>query len=665
MLAFFVFFIKLYGLILRWFLNNKLLFLSIPTIIVVAGVSVWLGFATLFGWVPQSIKNNPTYAKLDHLFPGLGKEFMPPLDEGSYLYMPTTMPHASIGEALDVLQKQDMAFNAIPEIELAVGKLGRAETPLDPAPISMIETVINYKPEYLIDKDGNRLCYKFDPDEVDYFRDEAGEEVPAIDGLPYYVRGTFVRDDKNRLMPDKDGMPFRLWRPPLDPDLNEDREFWPGIRRPDDIWDEIIRAGKIPGTTSAPKLQPIAARIVMLQSGMRAPMGLKIKGPDLEIIEKVGLQIEKYLKEVPSVEPAAVIADRIVGKPYLEIDIDREAIARYGIPVRKVQDVIEVGIGGRRITTTVEGRERYPVRVRYMRELRDQIETIGRIVVPAPSGEQIPISQLAKINYVRGPQMIKSEDTFLIGYVLFDKKPGHAEVDVVEDCSRYLQQQIDSGEFILPPGVSYTFAGSYENQLRAQKTLSVVLPMALFIIFMILYFQFKSLSTSLLVFTGILVAWSGGFILIWFYGQNWFLDVSIFGINLRDIFQIKTINLSVAVWVGFLALFGIATDDGVIMATYLDQSFQSLKTDSVQAIRTAIYEGAIRRVRPCLMTTATTLLALLPVLTSTGRGSDIMVPMAIPSFGGMLIELMTMFVVPVIYCGIKEFNFKFSQLTQQ
>ncbi len=660
LLLFFLYFIKVYGTILSWFLNNKLIFLSIPVFIIVAGASVWLGFSNVFAWMPEPVKTSQGWSKLNAILPGLGKEFMPPLDEGSYLYMPTTMPHASIGEVLDVLQKQDMAFNAIPEIDLAVGKLGRAETPLDPAPISMIETVINYKPEYLIDKAGNRRRYRFDRDETDYFRNESGEPVAANDGKPYFVQGAFLRDNDGKLIPDEDGRPFRLWRPPLDPDLNDDREAWPGIRKPDDIWKEIVKAGEIPGTTSAPKLQPIAARIVMLQSGMRAPMGMKIKGPDLETIEKVGLQIERYLKEVPSVEPAAVFADRIVGKPYLEIDIDREAIARYGIPIRKVQDVIEVGIGGRKITTTVEGRERYPVRVRYMRELRDQIETVGRILVPAPTGEQIPIEQLAKINYVRGPQVIKSEDTFLIGYVLFDMKPGHAEVDVVEDCDRYLQQKIDSGEFILPPGVSYTFAGNYENQLRAQKTLSVVLPLALFIIFMILYFQFKSIPTTFLVFSGILVAWTGGFILIWFYGQDWFMNTDLFGTNLRDLFQIKQINLSVAIWVGFLALFGIASDNGVIIATYLDQSFASRTIGTIKDIRSATVEGAVRRIRPCLMTSATTILALLPVLTSTGRGSDIMVPMAIPSFGGMLVVLVSVFVVPVLYCVVKEFNFRFS-----
>jgi len=547
----------------------------------------------------------------------LGKEFMPPLDEGSYLYMPTTMPHASIGECLDVLQKQDLAFTSIPEIESAVGKIGRVDSPLDPAPISMIETVINYKPEYLIDKDGHRLRFRYDK-----------------------RKGEFVRDENGKLVPDHNGRPFRQWRD--------------HIKSPDDIWDEIVKAGQIPGTTSAPKLQPIAARIVMLQSGMRAPMGVKVKGPDLDTIERVGLDIERFLKEVPSVEPSAVIADRIVGKPYLEIDIDREAIARYGMSIRQVQDVIEVAIGGRRITTTVEGRQRYPVRVRYMRELRDKIETLGKILVRTADEAQIPLIQLAEIRYVRGPQAIKSEDTFLVGYVVFDKRPGYAEVDVVEQCRQYLRDKIETGEFVVPEGVNYTFAGSYENQVRAQKTLVLVVPLALFIIFMILYFHFSSVPTSLLVFSGIVVAWAGGFLLVWFYAQPWFLDFSIFGVNMRQLFQVHTINLSVAIWVGFLALFGIASDDGVVMCTYLEQSFRGKKIETIADVRKSVIAAGQRRIRPCLMTTATTILALIPVLTSTGRGSDIMVPMAIPSFGGMTIEILTMLIVPVLYCWIKE-----------
>ncbi len=658
LLALFVLFSRMYGEVLRWILDHKLVFLTVPAIIVVVGAMVWLGTDRVFGWLPPAVKSVGVFSKVSNTFPGLGKEFMPDLDEGSYLWMPTTMPHASIGECLDVLQKQDMAFNGIPEVASAVGKLGRAETPLDPAPISMIETVINYKPKYIVDKDGHRLRFKFDPDEIDFFRDRHGNPVPAADREPYKVRGTFIRDPGGALIPDEEGMPYRLWRLPLDPDFNNDRDAWPGIRTPNDIWQAIIKAGKIPGTTSAPKLQPIATRILMQQTGMRAPIGIKVKGPDLETIERVGLQLEKFLKEIPSVEPSAVFADRIVGKPYLEIDIDRNAIARYGVPIRKVQDVIEMAIGGRRITTTVEGRERYPVRVRYQRELRDRIEDFGKILVPSAGGQQIPIIQLSEIRYVRGPQVIKSEDTFLVGYVLLDKKPGYAEVDVVEDCQRYLQSKIDSGEFVLPAGVSYVFAGNYENQLRAAKTLSVVLPLALFIIFMILYFQFKSVLTTLLVFSGIIVAWAGGFILIWFYGQDWFMNVDLFDVSLRELLQIKTINLSVAIWVGFLALFGIASDNGVVIATYLDQSFAAGRPDSIDSIRTATVAGAVRRIRPCLMTSATTILALLPILTSTGRGADIMVPMAIPSFGGMLVVLVSVFVVPVLYCLVKEWQWR-------
>jgi len=654
LLLFFRFFQRIYGRLLRWSLDHKAAFLSVPLVIVLLGGLIWLGFDSLFGWLPGPVQRLGPVSALAHKLPGLGKEFMPPLDEGSFLYMPTTMPHASIGEALDVLQKQDMAIRAIPEIDTVVGKIGRVESPLDPAPVSMIETVINYRPEYIVDRSGKRLVFRFDRDEDDLFRDEEGTPAPAHDGEPYKVRGRFERDEAGRLIPDPEGRPFRLWRPPLDPDLNPGREAWHGVQSPDDIWDAILEAAEVPGTTSAPKLQPIATRLVMLQSGMRAPMGVKVKGPNLETIEKVGLQIEGLLKEIPSIEPSTVFADRIVGKPYLEIDIDRTAIARYGIHVRQVQDVIEVAIGGKRITTTVEGRERYPVRVRYMRELRDSIEALDRILVPALGGAQIPLVQLAEIRYVRGPQVIKSEDTFLTGYVLFDKKPGYAEVDVVEQARDYLDARIASGELALPAGTSFTFAGSYENQERAQKKLMVVLPLALFIIFVILYLQFSSVSTTLLVFSGIAVAWSGGFLMIWLYGQPWFLDFSVFGTDMRQLFQVHPVNLSVAIWVGFLALFGIATDNGVIVATHLDRIFSTRPIASIEEVRSATVDGAMMRISPALMTSATTILALIPVLTSTGRGADIMVPMAIPSFGGMLIALVSVFVVPVLYCAIRE-----------
>ena len=295
-----------------------------------------------------------------------------------------------------------------------------------------------------------------------------------------------------------------------------------------------------------------------------------------------------------------------------------------------MQDVIEVAIGGKLITESVEGRERYAVRVRYMRERRDTIESIGGILIAAPDGTQVPLRELASVNYVRGPQVIKGEDTFLVAYVIFDKMPGHSEVEVVEEARGFLERKIASGEFSIPSGVSYRFTGSYENQVRAEKKLRLILPLALFAIWLILYFQFRRISTTLLVFSGILFAWSGGFILLWLYGQPWFLDIDLFGQNLRALFRMGKIDLSVAVWVGFLALFGIATDNGVIVCTYLQQVFRERAPKTIEAVRAATVQAGARRVRPALMTSVTTILALLPVLTSKGRGSDLMVPMAIP-----------------------------------
>ncbi len=660
-LGFLQLFQYLYPWLLSWCLRFKAVFLLLPLLVTLAGAMVWLGAPQLTNWMPDFIRESRPMVRLAHSFPGLGKEFMPPLDEGSFLYMPTTMPHAGLSEVQEVLAQQDKAITAIPEVESAVGKLGRAETPLDPAPLSMIETVINYHPEYLLDGQGKRLRFAFRHDRKDYFRSPEGALQKAPDGAAYLVQGRFERDENDRLVPDAAGKPFRIWRQPLDPDINPGREAWPGTQNSDDIWNEIVTAADIPGVTSAPKLQPIATRIVMLQTGMRAPIGIKVKGPDLETIENVGLQLEGLVKQVPSVAPLTVLADRVVGKPYLEIIINREAIARYGIQLGKVQKVLAVAVGGTMITTTVEGRERYPVRVRYLRERRDSIEALKRILVTAPGGQQIPLVQLADIHYVRGPQMIKSEDTFLTAYVLFDKKPGFAEVDVVEHTKAFLQEKIDSGKLRLPAGVSYTFAGNYEHQIRAQKRLAVILPLALLVIMVILFLQFKSMATTMMVFSSILVAWSGGFLMIWFYGQDWFLGFSIFGTDMRQLFQVHTINLSVAIWVGFLALFGIATDNGVLMATFLDESRARFKGTSKQEIRQMVQRGAQRRIRPALMTSGTTILALIPILTSSGRGSDIMVPMAIPSFGGMIVASLTLLVVPVLYCGVEEFKLRFSQ----
>ncbi len=250
--------------------------------------------------------------------------------------------------------------------------------------------------------------------------------------------------------------------------------------------------------------------------------------------------------------------------------------------------------------------------------------------------------------------MIKSEDTFLTGYVLFDKKEGYAEVDVVEESQRFIQQRIESGELTVPAGVNFKFSGSYENQLRAMKRLSIVIPISLVLIFLLLFFQFKTVIASSIHFSGVFVAFAGGFIMLWLYGQDWFLNFSIAGESMRDLFQLHPINLSVAVWVGFIALFGIATDDGVIMGTYIHQVFEERKPATVAEVRKAVLVAGKKRVRPAMMTAAVAIIALLPVLTSTGKGADIMVPMAIPTFGGMTIQLMTMFVVPVLQAYWRE-----------
>ncbi|MCK0131455.1 efflux RND transporter permease subunit [Flavobacteriaceae bacterium F08102] len=610
LLGVFSLFIKYYTRILRWCLDNKLLFLSVPTAIVIAGFFI--------------MKNT-------------SKEFMPSLNEGSFLLMPTSMPHSGVEENKRVLQQLDMAVASIPEIETVVGKAGRTESALDPAPLSMYENIIQYKPEYMLNENRERQRYKVN-DDGEYvlkngmsLRAEQSEAWQSLNA-------------KEQLIPDDDGEFYRNWRPE--------------IQSPDDIWNEIVRVTKLPGVTSAPKLQPIETRLVMLQTGMRAPMGIKVKGQDLKQIEAFGVQLENIIKEAEGVKKEAVFADRIVGKPYLLIDIDREKIARYGISIQDVQDVLKVAVGGMVLTQTVEGRERYGVRVRYPRELRANPTDLQQIYVPVEKGSPVPLSELATIRYEQGPQVIKSEDTFLVGYVLFDKMDGFAEVSVVENAQALIQEKIDSGELIVPKGINYTFTGTYENQLRAEKTLSVVVPLALAIIFLILYFQFRSVGTSLMVFTGIAVAFAGGFIMIWLYGQGWFLNFNFFGENLRDLFQMHPINLSVAVWVGFIALFGIATDDGVVMATYLTQTFDRNTPENKKEIRASIVEAGEKRIRPCLMTTATTILALLPVLTSTGRGSDIMIPMAIPSFGGMLIALITLFVVPVLFSWKAEIQLK-------
>lgn len=584
-LGFFHIVLKFYRPMLAWCLNHKKTFLILPTAIIVCGALAW---------------------------GSLGREFMPRLDEGSFLYMPSTVPGAGIEAVSDILQQQDRAIQAIPEVETAVGKLGRVDSPLDPAPLGMIETVITYKPEYEANENGKRV---------------------------------------------------RLWRDE--------------IQSEDDIWREIVAAGTLPGVTGAEKLQPISTRLVMLQSGIRGSMAVKLKGPTLAAVSDAARQVEQRLRDsdLPELDPAVVNIDRSSGnwKPYLLIEPDRDALAQYGVSIEAFNRIIETAVGGQKAGTILIDRERYAARIRLQREKRDSIEAIEQIPVPAADGAQVPLSLMASVRYESGPAAIKSEDAALTGYVFFGKREGYAEVDTVEAVRDFLDRSIADQTLSLPDGVSVSFAGTYENQQRAAATLRIVIPVSLLLIFMVLHLHFRSVSTTALVFSGIAVAWAGGFILVWLYGQPWFLA----GTGLRGLFNIHTVNLSIAVWVGFLALFGIATDDGVVMATYLDQNFEGTQTTSketeeipsdggvaagrggythfsVKEIRERVIDGGERRVRPCLMTTATTVLALLPVLTATGRGADVMGPMAIPVFGGMVIEVITMFVVPVLYCAIKE-----------
>jgi Cu(I)/Ag(I) efflux system membrane protein CusA/SilA len=631
--------VHFYENILRWALQNKWKFLMIPAFTLFFGLLAWQGVDKIFGFITtgaekagwKNFRQNIVWQSAIKTFPGIGKEFMPSLNEGSFLLMPTSMPHSGIEKNLEYIETLDKRLSTIPEVEVAVGKWGRVNSALDPAPIQMFENTINYRSEYLLDENGHRMQFKVDRKGNFILKGNStyNPQTEAFRVIPY-----------DSLIADNKGEYFRQWRPQ--------------IKKPLDIWDEIVKVTDIPGLTSAPKLQPIETRLIMLSTGMRAPMGLKVYGPDLNMIEEAGMLFEKALKDVPSIKTSTVFYDRAVGAPYLEIKLNREAMARYGMTVSDVQEILQVAVGGMTLSTSVEGRERFPLRVRYARELRDNPDDLKRILVPAMNGVQIPLGEIADIDYTRGAQMIKSENTFLVGYVIFDKLEGKAEVDVVEEASKILKAKIDSGEITLPPGVTYKFAGNYENQLRATRRLAIVVPLSLIVILLLLYFQFRTITASFIHFSGVFVAFSGGFIMLWLYRQDWFMNFSVAGLNLRDMFQMHTINLSVAVWVGFIALFGIATNDGVIMGTYIHQVFEDKKPANVHDVREAVVLAGKKRVRPAMMTTAVAVIALLPVLSSTGKGADIMVPMAIPMFGGMIIQVMTIFVVPLFQTMWRE-----------
>jgi Cu(I)/Ag(I) efflux system membrane protein CusA/SilA len=587
---------------LRWTLDYKGVFLTIPVVLVLLGLLVWVGFGRIAYPVEACLKAvglDPTgtkvWTRLNRVLPGIGREFMPPLDEGSLLYMPSLLPAASLTQAQEAIARQDAAIRQVPEVASVVGKLGRAESALDPAPIGMVETIILLKPE---------------------------EEWRTVHQDRWHSGVS--------------------WPRPIHRALNR---LWPDERRitKDEILQELQAKTAIPGVLPT-WLQPIQTRIVMLQTGFRAMMGVKIYGSDPKEIERVGLQIERLLRQVPGTTD--VVADRIIGKPYIQYEIDRDAIKRYGINIRDVQDIIEIAVGGENLTTTVEGRERYPMRVRYPRELRERFDDLEKILVPTSSGASVPMAQVAKVRFTLGPSELKSENGLLVGYVTMNTRD-RDEVSVVEDAEALLQAErrksdelIAAGRheeatLVVPPGYYWQWGGQFENQQRAMARLAWLVPLVLFAQFVMIYIGLGRWWLALIVWFCIIVSFAGGFAMLLWYGSN----------------------LSVAVWVGFIALFGVADDAAVVILSFLEDTFKDHTPKSIPELREMVTEASLRRVRPLLMATATTVIGLLPLFLTYGRGSDVMQPMAIPSVGGMAVQLIAFLLAPCLYCWVKEWQF--------
>ncbi|MBU4376704.1 MAG: CusA/CzcA family heavy metal efflux RND transporter [Candidatus Omnitrophica bacterium] len=489
------------------------------------------------------------------------QEFMPPLNEGDLLFMPILLPGASLTQVQEVLKTQDMIIKEkFPnEVEWVVGKLGRAETATDPAPIIMLETIIHLKPQ-------------------------------------------------------------KMWRR--------------GMTR-EKLIREIQEKTEIPGVSPI-MTQPIRNRIDMLATGIQTPVGIKVFGSDLKKIEEIAIELEKIVSKVKgAVSP---FAERFGSLPYFEIEIDRAKAARYGLRIDDIQDIIMTAIGGENLTTTVEGRERYPVRVRYMRELRDRPEALERIFVSSMMGEQVPLSQVAKLVKVTGPSMIQSENTLPYARIFINVNQDVVGlVDFVKSAQKVVNEAIKSGKIDLPPGYYIGWSGQFESEMESRKKLIPSLAICLAIILLLLYVAFNNSFTSLaVVSTGIPVSLMGGIILLFILG----------------------FKFSTAVWVGFIALFGVATDNAVVLVSCLDDLFKNKMPKTVAEIRATVIEGGLLRVRPAMMTTTTTIIALLPVMLSTGTGSEIMKPMAAPTVGGLVTAtLSNLILVPVLYCWIKERKF--------
>ncbi len=502
----------------------------------------------------------------------LGSEFMPPLNEGSILYMPTTLPGISVTSAQDLLQRQDRILRGFPEVERVFGKAGRAETSTDPAPFSMMETVVILKPE---------------------------EQWRAKDR--WYSR----------------------WLPGfLKPAV---RPLWPETISWDDLVNEMNAALQLPGQTNAWTM-PIKNRIDMLTTGIRTPVGVKVFGSDLSEIERVGQHLEQILQKVQGTR--SVYGERVAGGYFVDFDLKRREIARYGLTIREVQEVIMSAIGGENVSTTIEGRERYPINVRYPRELRDDPDKLSRTLVPTMSGAQIPLSQLADIRLLEGPSMIRDENGRLSGYVYVDVDTGKRDIGgYINDAKAAVTRELK-----LPTGYTLIWSGQYEAMERVREKLKVVLPVTLFLIFALLYANTKSLPKTMLVLLAVPFSAVGA---IWFlYALGY--------------------HISIGVWVGLIALLGLDAETGVFMLLYLDLAYDERK--SAGAMRTredleaAIFHGAVKRVRPKVMTVACAFFGLVPIMWSTGTGADVMKRIASPMIGGLFTSfVMELLVYPAIY----------------
>ena len=554
-----------YEPVLRWVLAHKFAFSWLPVSIGLLGLGGWLGLPTVLRPVERvasglgaDLNAVPGYVEAKHLWTGLETDDWIALDEGSWFYMPSLYPAASFSQAMQVLQTQDAMILQIPEVKHVLGKIGRVESALDPAPAAMIETYVMLHP----------------------------------------------RDH---------------WRPGVTERM---------------IWDEINRVATLPGITPASPLQPIEGRVVMLQSGIKASMAIRIYGDTLEGLAEAAIRVADRLREIPLVHSPSVNPDIVLGKPYFEFDVDREESARYGMTTMMVNQIIAAGLGGVDVTTTVEGRERFPIQVRFHRDVRERIDELGEIPVVTHGGEIVPLDRLADLSTSWGPGMINSEDARLVAHVSFSPAGLLGDLETVEGVMSALASARERGELTFPAGnFEIEAVGSFRNQVEANRRLMWVVPVVILINLLIIYLQFRQLSLSLAVFSGIPVAFAGGMILL----------------------AMTATEMNTAIWVGFIALFGIAVDDGVVIATYLQQSFLRHRPDSIAAIREATVEAGLRRIRPCLMTTATTLVALLPVLLATGRGSDVARAMALPVFGGMCVALVTLLIVPTVFCATQEF----------